>query len=139
MKTDLINILTSFSEITFALLFGSYAKETQTDLSDIYIAIYTSEPIDLLRQGEMIAILEEKFNKRIDLILLNDLYKFNARLSFNIIDNHLVLISKDNDKYVDFKTNALLYYLDISPMYEMFDSNLTQRIKSGTYGKVKAS
>lgn len=120
-------------------MFGSYTNDTQTDLNNIDIAIYTSQPIDPLGYGEMIAIFEEKFNKKIDLIIFNDLYKFNAGLSFNITDNHLLLISKEQDKYSDFKTNNFLCYFDASPMYKMFDNDLTQRIKSGTYGKVKVS
>ncbi len=139
MKTKISDILKSYDTIMFALLFGSYSTNTQNFLSDVDIAIYTKEDIDLFTQGEMIAVLESELGKRVDLIVINDLYKTNTKLSFNITNNHEVLFCNDEEKYVDFKANSLKYYFDISYMYNMFDSGLKKRISDGTYGKIKAS
>lgn len=139
MNTRIVEVLNTFPEITFALLFGSYAKGAQTDLSDIDIGIYTDSCIDIFRQGEIITTMEYALNKKIDLVVLNELYKSNARLSFNIADSHILLLCKEKEKYVDFKSYSLLYYFDISPMYEMFDKSLKERLANGTYGKTKAS
>jgi predicted nucleotidyltransferase len=119
METELSKILQSYENIEFALLFGSYASGNNNNLSDIDIAIYTKEPIDIFDQGEIIATLESRFEKKIDFLVLNDLYKSNAKLSFNIIDNHRIIFCKD--------------------MYDMFDNALRKRLNDGTYGKTKAS
>lgn len=139
MKNKLSKILQSFENIEFALLFGSYAKGCESYLSDIDIAIYTKKQIDIFTQGEILAQLESQFDKRIDLVVLNELFKSNAKLSFNIVDNHNLLFCKNKEKYVEFKTNSLKYFFDMKYMYDMFDDSLKQRLNDGTYGKTKAS
>ncbi len=136
---QLETLLQSYQFIDFALLFGSYANGTQQSLSDIDIAIHTNRPISLLEQGELISALEDALQKKIDLILLNALYKKNAKLAFNIVDNHRIIFCHDQESYVDFKTYTYKYYFDQKPMYEMFDKALLERIKNGTYGKAQAS
>ena len=136
---SLEQLLKPYDFINFALLFGSYARDKQTTLSDIDIAIYTSHPIGLLEQGNILSVLEERLGKKIDLILLNGLEKENAKMAFNIVDNHKVILNKQQQKYIDFKANTYKYYLDLKPMYEMFDNALRERIASGTYGKAQAS
>lgn len=140
MITDSVQqLLKPYDFIDFALLFGSYARDKQTTLSDIDIAIYTSCPIGLLEQGNILSVLEERLGKKIDLVLLNGLEKENAKMAFNIVDNHKVILNKQQQKYIDFKANTYKYYLDLKPMYEMFDNALRERIASGTYGKAQAS
>ncbi|MGV6831484.1 MAG: type VII toxin-antitoxin system MntA family adenylyltransferase antitoxin [bacterium] len=132
---SLDEVLKSYDFIDFALLFGSYARGTQKNLSDIDIAIYTNRSIGLLEQGDIISFLEDKFEKKIDLVLLNNLEKENAKMAFNIVNNHKIIFSRQKQKYIDFKANTYKYYLDLQPMYEMFDEALKERISSGTYGK----
>ena len=140
MKIEsLRKVLTSYDFIDFALLFGSYARDRQTALSDIDIAVYTNRPVSLLEQGDMISLLEERLGKKIDLVLLNGLEKENAKIAFNIVDNHKVILNKQQQKYIDFKADTYKYYLDLKPMYEMFDNALKERISSGTYGKTQTS
>ena len=140
MKIESLHeVLKLYDFIGFALLFGSCARDKQTDLSDIDIAIYTSRPIGLLEQGTIISVLEENLGKKIDLVLLNGLEKENAKMAFNIVDNHKVILNKTQQKYIDFKANTYKYYFDLQPMYEMFDNALRERIASGTYGKAQAS
>ena len=106
-------------------------------MSDLDIAIYTKKELDLLTQGEIIAALECAFDTKVDLIILNDLYKTNPKLAFNITDNHQVVFCNDEKYYIDFKTQSLKYYFDIAPMYEMFDKALKERLENGTYGKLR--
>lgn len=136
---SLKQVLTSYNFIDFALVFGSYANATQSYLSDIDIAIYTNRPIGLLEQGDIVSLLEERLEKKIDLVVINDLYIKNAKMAFSIVDNHKVIFSKDMQKYIDFKAYTYKYYFDLKPMYEMFDKALLERINRGTYGKAQAS
>jgi len=131
--------LRSFDYIDFALLFGSYASGKQSAMSDVDIAIYTNRPIDLLEQGIMISKLEETLHKRIDLLVLNGLYKTNPKMAFSVVDNHKILFCNTMEKYLTFKTNTYKYYFDQKPMFDMFDKALRERIESGTYGKAQAS
>ena len=133
------DILDKCDYIDFALLFGSYADDTAKTLSDVDIGIYTNRPIDLLEQGYLVATLEDVLDKPIDLVLLNDLYKHHAKLAFNIVDKHQVILQKNREKYIEFKTYTYKYYFDQKEMYSMFDKSLYRRIERGTYGKTQAS
>lgn len=139
MKTKLLKKLTSFPHITFALLFGSYANGSNKYLSDVDVGIFVDKPIDLFAQGEIIATLECALGKKIDLVILNDLYKSNPKLSFNIANNHQVLFCQNDALYADFKANSWKYYFDVKYMLDMFDDAFKERLENGTYGKIKAS
>jgi predicted nucleotidyltransferase len=135
----LLNILFNYNFINFALLFGSYSNNTQKELSDIDVAIGVDKDIDIFMMGEIIAILEECLGKRVDLVIVNDLYKENSKLAFNITNNHKLIFCRNTKEYIEFKTNSLKYYFDMRYMYEMFDKELLKRLDNGTFGKTKIS
>jgi len=130
-------ILQKNKHIKFALLFGSFANDTANNLSDIDIAIYTENKLDILEFGMLVSDLESVTEKRIDLVELKNLYKINAKLAFNIVDSHKLIFCNDEDKYIDFKSNTMQYYFDIKPMYEMFDKQLLKRLDNGTFGQIQ--
>lgn len=132
-------LLVDYHFIDFVLLFGSYARGTQSTLSDIDIAIHTNRSIDLLEQGEIISLLESRLEKKVDLVVLNDLYKKSAKMAYNVIASHKIILCNDRKKYIDFKTYTYKYYFDLEPMYEMFEKAMLERIDRGTYGKAQAS
>jgi len=136
---QLKDILEQYNYIDFALLFGSYVDDRAKRLSDVDIGIYTNRPIDLLEQGYLISTLENLLDKTIDLVLLNDLYKHHAKLAFNIVDKHQIILQRNREKYIEFKTYTYKYYFDQQQMYTMFDKSLYKRIERGTYGKTQAS
>jgi len=133
---QLKNLLQKNTNIIFALVFGSYATNTSTILSDVDIAIYTKRDLDILEFGMLISDIEQVVDKKVDLVVLNDLYKKNAKLAFNITQSHELIFCNDEEKYVEFKSNSLQYYFDIQPMYDMFDTALVKRLNDGTYGQV---
>ena len=138
MKT-VKNILLSYKMIKFALVFGSYANNSSHNFSDYDVAIYTDEELDLFSIGEIINALESVVDKKVDLVLLHDLYKKNPKLAFNITSNHKIIFSLDDRLYNDFKTKSLLYYFDTKPMYDLFDKKLKERLKNGTFGQIKTT
>jgi predicted nucleotidyltransferase len=139
LKQDILNIqclLEDTYSITQLLIFGSYANNSAKSLSDLDIGIFSSKELDILEFGMLVSDLEKVTDQKIDLVVLNDLYKKNAKLSFNILQNHKLVFSNNKKEYIDFKSNTMQYYFDIEPMYKMFDRELKQRLKSGTYGKI---
>ncbi len=131
--------LRSFDYIDFALLFGSMVEGSTQTLSDVDIGIYTNEPIDLLEQGYLVSTLEDVLQRPVDLVLLNELYKHHPKLAFNIVDKHRILLNRNHEAYIEFKTYTYKYYFDQESMYRMFDQSLHKRIVGGTYGKTQAS
>ncbi|BAF70683.1 type VII toxin-antitoxin system MntA family adenylyltransferase antitoxin [Nitratiruptor sp. SB155-2] len=134
MKEKLKNYFCQ-KEIDFALLFGSFAKNKAHHLSDVDIGAYFLKEPDILDIGEMVLDLEEITGKRVDLVVLNDLYKKNPLLSFNIVQNHETLCVKDENKYVDFKANSYLWYFDHEPLFAMQKVAFEQRVKNGDLAK----
>ena len=122
--------------ISQLFIFGSFAKDTTNNLSDLDIAIFTTKEFDILEYGMLVSDLEKATNQKIDLVILNGLHKKNAKLSFNILQNHELIFSNSKEEYVDFKSNTMQYYFDIEPMYTMFDKQLLERLDNGTYGQI---
>ncbi|MEA1920571.1 MAG: nucleotidyltransferase domain-containing protein [Campylobacterota bacterium] len=129
-------VLQKHKEIVFTLLFGSFARNSSNVLSDVDIAIFTDRTLDILEFGMLVSDLEQECQRKVDLVILNDLYKTDARLAFNIINAHQIIFCNDKDAYIDFKSDTMQYYFDIEPMYEMFDKQLLKRLDNGTYGEV---
>ena len=65
------------------MLFGSYAKNTQTPNSDIDLLVTFSSPIDMFDFIDLQDYLSEIFNKKIDLGTPNSLKNFIKNLVLN--------------------------------------------------------
>ena len=74
-----------YEQINFALLFGSCVTDKFSYMSDIDVAIHTKELLNILLIGKIISDLEKISSRKIDLIELNDLYKKNPLLAYNIV------------------------------------------------------
>ena len=127
--------LQSFDFVVFALLFGSYAKDRATAISDIDVGIYTDSNKDLLTIGLLINRLERICQKKIDIVLLNDLYKKKPFLAYEIVSKGQLILCKDLNKFVEFKKNVFLYYLDTKPLRDKIDKAFKERVNSGRFGE----
>ncbi len=77
--------------IDFAILFGSQARGDAFPFSDIDIGIYVNKEIPLLEIGGLISELEEELRKDVDIIVLNDLYKKNPRVAYEIVKDAILI------------------------------------------------
>jgi len=119
-KKELCDILKLNSNIKFGYLFGSFASNIQHKNSDIDIALYFKDGIDMF--DEILKVhhqLEIKLNKQIDIVnlneikniyLLEDILKNNillkdslddSRIMFEIYKHHQVLDFKEYRKFSD--------------------------------------
>ncbi len=126
IKKNLFN----YKEIEFAYLFGSYALNLETPLSDIDIAVYQrcqKSPYDL-RMSE--------FNIESDLIRILPEYKFDVR-SFNdapiivvgkILNEGTLLFYKDESFYYDYLVNKRMQYMDYLIIYNPIFNEQYERL-----------
>ncbi|MCK4763679.1 MAG: nucleotidyltransferase domain-containing protein [Candidatus Aminicenantes bacterium] len=128
-------LLKKFDCIVFALIFGSTATGKIHRLSDVDIGIYAKNEIPLLELGKITSELEKIVGKKVDLLLLNNLYKEKPGFAFRVISSAKLLFTKDEDSFVNFKTNVFLYYLDAKPLIDMVDKALHRRIETGAFGE----
>jgi predicted nucleotidyltransferase len=91
----LSDLLSSFDDIEFAYLFGSYVDGDISKHSDIDIAIYIKDSLDSFEVGLAIHHkLEIALGSKIDVVMLNDVK--NYRLLKDIIYKGIVLKDSKN-------------------------------------------
>ena len=133
------NILLSYDVITNALLFGSYADNTQHTMSDIDIAVETKNDMDIFTMGEIISKLESATDKKIDFIILNDLYIKSPLLAYNIYQKYKIIFLKNKKSFTSFKENTLHHYMDFKHVLDEQNRAFLQRIADGNLAKIKTA
>jgi predicted nucleotidyltransferase len=121
--------------IVFALLFGSFAESRTTHVSDIDIGIYTNRDVSLLEIGEIVTRLEKITALKVDLILLNDLYKKKPALAFEIISKGQLILCHEQEKFIEFRKDTFLYYLDTAPLRYLVDQRFRERLNENRSGE----
>lgn len=122
--------------INMAYLFGSYATNTITPLSDVDVAVLLNDGIDpksyfdtqLDLSGELLSYLK----KEAEVVILN---RADPRLSYQIIKYGKVMFEKDPNLKADFERRVLNIYFDLVPMFDFYEKKLLERIKEGKFGK----
>lgn len=137
IELKLKELLSQYNFITNVLIFGSYATNKQNSMSDIDIAMQTNRDIDIFELGEIISNLESTLALKIDLVILNNLYKKSPLLAYNIYQSHKSVYINDTQAYNNFKENALHYYMDFKPIIEEQNKAFLERVKNGTIAKIK--
>lgn len=143
MKTQLIqkqmfDILADYfknKNYSFVVLFGSYNSGSFSELSDIDIGIYFTGKVNYMDMGYDAVQLESALEKKVDIVVLNDLYKKDALFAFKILENHSPLVVHQQKVYIDFKKKSQLYYLDREKLLEMNTKNLQGRIEKNRIGE----
>lgn len=139
IESKLKELLNQYDFVTNVLIFGSYAANKQNNMSDIDIAMHTNKDIDIFELGEIISNLESTLNLKIDLVILNNLYKKSPLLAYNIYQSHKPVYLNDTVTYNNFKENALHYYLDFQHVIEEQNKAFLERVKNGTIAKIKTA
>lgn len=125
-------------EILMAYLYGSYAKGTPRNRSDIDIAIYLKHRVDDSQypygyRAEIITSLIKLLGtNNIDLIILNDVPAF---LKFQVIRYGTLIFTRSEAKRIEFHAGTIAKYLDIKYLLAIQHEFMSKRLADGTYGK----
>lgn len=113
------------------ILFGSYARGTQNNDSDIDLAIISSNA-DKKQIFEIKQELEEISSKDVDLVNLKD-KNISEGLRYEVLMSGKVLYCLDEYKFEMYKIEKIKEYLDFNESRQ----NIIDRIKNGgsIYGK----
>jgi uncharacterized protein len=132
---DLTNMLDGDKDVVVVYLFGSYAKDNISPLSDIDIAIlldpqtrsedYFDKQLDLMDKISSVLHTDE-----VDVVILN---QAPSLLAYQVIKYRKVLFCRDESKRVSFEANAIDRYLDEKPMRSLIHQALAERIKDGRF------
>ena len=131
----IVEFFEQHNSIDFALVFGSHATNKSHPFSDIDIGIYTNNKIELFELGAIVSTIELLINKPVDLVILNDLFKKKPDFAYQIVKDHRLIYCRDRSTYIDFKTNAVLYYLDQKPLIDSVKEAFFNRLNENQFGK----
>ena len=123
-------------EIIFAYIYGSVARNQDTRLSDIDLAIYIGEdkkpaagPFGY--RSDLIAELQPLAGNAIDLIILNEAPNL---LAYHVFKEGNLLFNKDPDLRTRVHAKTVDKYLDFLPMLKVQEKYLNKRIEENRFG-----
>lgn len=134
-KNLLSQKLEKYEFIVFAVIFGSFAENKATNISDVDIGIYTNRPVTLLEIGMIVSDIEKISKTNVDLIILNDLYKKKPTLAFEIVSKGQLVFCRDKEKFIEFKKNTFIYYLDTVMLRSVIDESFKKRLRENRFGE----
>lgn len=128
------DLLAADDAIEFALLFGSFARGNPRPWSDVDIAIFVVQPLDLLEVGRLTAAPERSVSRAVDLLVLNTAIERNPALAYNVIREGALLFCRWSETLAACKTKIMLQYLDAAFLRAMAERVLAERLKTGRFG-----
>ena len=130
IESSIVKILSNEISCEAIVLFGSYARQTQNSESDIDIAIKSKEKIDNKKLYELQTILEDKLNKDVDLINLDEI---GDTFRYEILISGKTLYCEDEFKFEMYKLDMYREFLELNESRQIIINN----IKKGEdiYGK----
>ncbi len=127
---SIIKVLENEKDILFAYLFGSYARGTQDEKSDIDIAVYLiDEKIlekDPLYPSRVAIRIENRLDKK--KVYVSILNGSTLRFRNQVLMNGKLLFSKDEKKRIEFETSSLDQYYDFKPHIDRYDAARLARL-----------
>lgn len=133
IRREITHFFTPREEVIFLYLFGSViTKET---FRDIDIAIYMDAMPDLIRQGKLQSALDDIFDYKVDLIILNELPNKNPAFAYEIVTEGELLLNKNPGIHTHYKSKVLQYYFDTAYLREQFKGAFRQRMKDNKFGE----
>ena len=105
-------------EIILAIIYGSYARGTETETSDVDIAAAMSEAMDLDARLSLQVELSILLKKEIDLV---DIWKIKGLIHYKVFTEGLCIKKYENEGQNLFHKNfmtALYWYEDYYPLYK---------------------
>jgi len=97
--------------VSYALVFGSSARGTAHEGSDLDIAVGLESPARLsaLELGDLIARLERASGRSVDIVVVDEA---PPAVAYRIFRDGHVIVEKNHRTLVEHKTRAIIEYLD---------------------------
>ena len=137
INQTLTAILKRDKNIQLAYLFGSFVKKKNRFGSDLDIAIYFKQELDVLAIGALVLELQDAAGCKIDIVALNKLDVSNPALAYSIISEGIIVHCKDENLGKEFVRSAILRYFDFKPIIDFFDLNFNRRLTKLEYALSK--
>ena len=121
MFTAITEQIAADARIRFALVFGSHARGTAHDASDVDVAIGgLTTPLTTHDLGDLVGRLEAATGRTVDLVVLD---AAPPGLAYRVFRDGIVVLDRDHRAFVDRKARAIMEYLDWKPVEDFFIAN----------------
>ena len=119
-------LLSERSEVVFAYLFGSAARDELKPLSDVDVAVFLADDVDgLAARAELVALVTTHLQMdRVDLVVLNDA---PTALLGRVLADRRVLCDREPFRRHRFESRALREFHD----FRLFEHRLLERRRRG--------
>lgn len=129
---SLVEKICKRSRIELLYIFGSYASNTASRLSDLDLAYLSKDKFNLDRILRLIRQFQEVFREEaIDIV---DLKEVSLPLIHRIIKGGKCLYAKDLRTRIEFEITKEALYFDTLPLRRQYFKTLIKRIKDGSFG-----
>jgi predicted nucleotidyltransferase len=135
LETTLLNAIKDVTFIDFAILFGSLAKNQSNNMSDVDLGIFTTRDVSLLELGTLTARIESILSRKVDIAVLNTLYKKRPLFTYEIITNGKVIFSRNDSSLIEFRRKSILYYLDVKDLINDVNESFKERLFQKKFGQ----
>jgi hypothetical protein len=115
---DLQQALEADERVAYAILFGSCARGSRREGSDLDVAVglVPGARLGARELGELISTLERAAGREVDVVLLDEA---PPAVAYRVFRDGSPLLVRDRAALVARKTRAILEYLDFQPIEEL--------------------
>ena len=106
----LIEKIKEFPEVLAIIFFGSYAKETAKEISDIDIAVIVKNP-----DKDIESEIGSMYSPKIEVVLF---HRLPLHIQFEVLKHGKEVFCRDTKKLLEIKRKVLREYIEMSDMYE---------------------
>lgn len=136
MKTGDIQVIKDYfskkAGVELVYLYGSQAKKTAREDSDIDLAMYvTEDKNDLHLQLAAMSDLSTLLQKEVEIQVLNDC---SITFVYRVISEGKTLFEKDENARVVFEEKVMRDYFDLKPFLDEYYTQLTRLARGGVIG-----
>lgn len=127
IQEKLKNFFDSKPEIILAIIYGSYARGTESETSDVDIAAAMSEVMNLDARLSLQLELSILLKKEVDLV---DIRKIKGLIHYKVFTEGLCIKKYENEGQSLFHKNfmtALYWYEDYYPLYKRCQKYIIER------------
>lgn len=121
IRAKLEGIFTEYENAILVFLFGSYAGDHVTPLSDLDIAVYFHDSPDMYELNEIKGKIEGTLHKDADIVNLNEA---SPVISMQVLKKGILLFNRDARVYNKFFVNTVKAYDDLKQNRKEIEDNI---------------
>lgn len=117
-------------DVALAVVFGSFAKGTAREASDLDLAVLPTASLSLENEAQLVDAVERATNREVDLVRLDRTEDIVLRREIGLYG--VAVREARPGNFARFRADAQLAWLDFAPTYLEAEARFLRRIAAGT-------